>query len=196
MNDLELIGLLIDRVAGLVRSDARRAGAKYQLQPVQLEVLDYIRRANRYSDTATAVTEYLGLTKGTVSQTLKVLLSRGYIIKRIDSDDKRVSRLKVTPAGLKALRSCRPSPLLKKAGKLLEGDELDATVERLSDLLQVLQETNNDRSFGQCAGCVHNMGKRGDRWCGLTREPLSDPETELICREFTAREQWHPIGKH
>jgi DNA-binding MarR family transcriptional regulator len=50
-----------------------QAGAAHGLQPVQLEVLNYLSSCNRYSDTPMAVTEYLGQTKGTVSQTIKTL---------------------------------------------------------------------------------------------------------------------------
>lgn len=195
MKNVEAIDQLIDRVAGLLRTDARRAGAAHQLQPVQLEALDYLNRANRYSDTAMAVTEYLGQTKGTVSQTLKVLLNKGYIEKRPDPEDKRIFHLAVTPTGRRALSECKPSPLLRKAAQLLENGELEITVKHLRELLHALQEANNFRTFGQCSGCVHNMVSDGDHWCGLTRQPLSISDTQLICREFTSREQWHPIGK-
>lgn len=43
-----------------------------------------------------AVTEYLGQTKGTVSQALKVLENKKYIPKHSDTDDKRITHLKVT----------------------------------------------------------------------------------------------------
>ena len=39
-------------------------------------VLFYLNQANRFSNTPQALTEYLGLTKGTVSQTVLVLESR------------------------------------------------------------------------------------------------------------------------
>ena len=44
-----------------------------QLEPVHLATLRYLCNCNRFSNTASAITEYLGQTKGTISQTLKVL---------------------------------------------------------------------------------------------------------------------------
>ena len=64
---------LLERLAGLLRSESRKLLSEYGLQPVQFEALHYLSNCNRYSDTPMAVTEYLGQTKGSVSQTLKVL---------------------------------------------------------------------------------------------------------------------------
>ena len=64
---------IIERLANVLRQEVRAEGQSLGLQPVQQEALYYLSICNRYSDTTLAVTEYLGLTKGTVSQSLKVL---------------------------------------------------------------------------------------------------------------------------
>ena len=62
----------------------------------QMNVLVYLAQANRSSNTPAAVTEYLRLTKGTVSQTL-LALERGNWLERIpDRRDRRVVRLHLT----------------------------------------------------------------------------------------------------
>ncbi|MCP4325394.1 MAG: MarR family transcriptional regulator, partial [Alteromonadales bacterium] len=58
---------IIERLANLLRQEIRLAGKELGLQPVQQEALYYLSICNKYSDTTLAVTEYLGLTKGTVS---------------------------------------------------------------------------------------------------------------------------------
>ena len=59
------VAALIERLGRLTTTEAHAEG----LLPVQWEVLRYLDRANRYSRTAVALTAYLGITKGTVSQT-------------------------------------------------------------------------------------------------------------------------------
>ena len=49
------------------------------LNPAQWEALRYIGRANRYSASPTALADYVGSTKGTVSQTLIALEAKGYV---------------------------------------------------------------------------------------------------------------------
>ena len=71
-------------------------------------VLHYLSVCNRYSDTPMAVTEYLGQTKGTVSQTLKVLEKKALLFKEPDKDDKRVMHLKLTEQGQAAVARQHP----------------------------------------------------------------------------------------
>lgn len=83
-----LVHDLIERLGNLVRADVRAVCHASGVRPVQLEALHYLTQCNRYSDTPQAVAEYLGLTKGTVSQTLKVLEEKGLLKKRSDPGDK------------------------------------------------------------------------------------------------------------
>ena len=57
---------LLERLSSLTRVWFRQHPLLADLQPIQLSALLYLARCNRYSNTPLAVTEYLGLTKGTV----------------------------------------------------------------------------------------------------------------------------------
>lgn len=175
---------LLERLASLVRSESRNQLAHLGLLPVQFEVLHYLSICNRYSDTPMGVTDFLAQTKGTVSQTLKVLEKKGLIVKTPDSSDKRVTHLGVTRAGQLLLDTLRPSPLLSAGLEHLSDTGQSRLEEDLSALLRGLQQHNRFKSFGQCATCVHNANLGGTEYlCKLTGEPLAAAETRLICRE-------------
>lgn len=183
----ELLEQLIERLSGVLRSDTRALLSSEGLQPVQLEALDYLARANRYSDTPMGVSEYLGQTKGTVSQTLKVLESHGLLTKVPDAKDRRVTHLRLTDRGREILARARPAPVLQAAARQMSPQTLAALNEHLTELLKSMQQSNQNRSFAQCAGCKHNSkSATGEFWCNLTQEPLSTEEVQLICREFEA----------
>jgi len=172
---------LLERLASLLRSESRNLLITYGLQPVQFEALHYLSICNRYSDTPMSVTEYLGQTKGSVSQTLKVLEKKGLIVKTTDSNDKRVSHMSVTKAGKELISHVLPSPLLKAAIDEQETVNINSS---LSALLRSVQHANNFKSFGQCDSCRHNIRlDNGDYFCGLTKEPLTRIDIKLICRE-------------
>ena len=59
---------LSERLGTLTRARLRQAGVAHGLQTIHLQVMMYLERANRLSNTPQGTTEYLGLTKGTVSQ--------------------------------------------------------------------------------------------------------------------------------
>lgn len=174
----------VERLSELLRVDSRQAGAEYGLQPVQLEMLHYLSICNRFSDTPMAVTEYLGQTKGTVSQTLKVLEKKGLLVKQPDLADKRIAHLSVTPEGKKLIGSSIPTPMFIKACEGL-ADEIQADIEgALSHLLTTLLQANNMKSFGVCRTCRYNDRlDDGNHFCSLVQLPLSMEDIQLICRE-------------
>lgn len=176
----------LERLSNLLRVDARKAGVEYGLQPVQLEVLHYVSIANRYSDTPKAVTEYLGQTKGTVSQTINILEREGLLSKQVDANDKRVSHLKVTNKGRQVLENAIPSPLFESGFQALPAEEQDNILIALRTLLGSIQASNNMQTFGVCKTCRYNQtksGKSDKSYCDLTKEQLSEADTVLICRE-------------
>ncbi|RLA18935.1 MAG: MarR family transcriptional regulator, partial [Gammaproteobacteria bacterium] len=106
---------LIERISTLLRTEQRKKYSALGLQPVHVQTLDYLASCNRFSDTPAALTDYLGLTKGTVSQTLQVLVRKGLIEKKQDDTDKRIVHLKTLPAGIDLLQSITPFDVFIKA---------------------------------------------------------------------------------
>ena len=71
-----------DKIANLINRLGRSIHCRQfaqGLNPAQWESLRFLARANRYSRTPSALAEYLRTTKGTASQTLKSLESKGYV---------------------------------------------------------------------------------------------------------------------
>lgn len=171
--------LLLERISSLFRSELRTAASRHDLKLVQLEALVYLSVANRYSDTAGALTEYLGVTKGTVSQTLRVLERRGLVRKSTDPDDGRVVHCSLTPRGKAIVDDGYP------VVSFASDDQRSATA-AARELLRVLQAGHDYQTFGQCRTCVHLQSEGKRLRCGLTGERLRRAETLKICREHSA----------
>ncbi len=174
---------LLDRLGNLLRREERLAGAGSSLQPVHLQALWYLSRANRYSDTPGAVARYLGITDGTASSTLKVLRGRGLLATDPDPADRRVSHLRLTPAGHAMLVEGLPPPLLSEALGRLGGVEREGLERGLEALLRSLQGAGGGRAFGVCHTCRHFRRGSGGYLCGLTLEALAVEETGSLCIE-------------
>ena len=184
MNKIDVFEL-IGSISALIRSEERKKCSEYGLQPVQLQALDYISRCNRYSDTPAALTKFLGLTKGTVSQTLLVLERKGYIEKITDSHDRRIVHLKLLPEGEKVLADAQPIDLYDRASTILNSNENAAYEEVFTQTLRALQKANRSQSFGMCKTCHHFTHVDDGFFCGLTKEPLSVSDSSKICQEHT-----------
>lgn len=174
---------LLERLNNLLRMEVRTFGLKYGLLPVQLEALTYLIRCNRYSDTPQAVTEYLGLTKGTVSQSLKILEHKGFLKKHQDTEDKRITHLTPTAKGRKLIEQSFPAKSLKSALAKMKPLPAGSLEENLRTLLREMQYINSRNSFAACHTCRFNEHHPKGYVCGLTKEPLSEREIQLICRE-------------
>lgn len=174
---------LIERMSALIRSEERKKCTELGLQPVHLQVMDYLSRCNRYSDTPAALTNYLGMTRGTVSQTLLLLEKKGYIKKTADVNDRRMVHLSLLAEGDAILNKARPADLYSQALAIF--NENDSQENVFVNALTALQKANKSRSFGLCKTCKYFTTISDGFVCGLTKEQLSQIDSDKICQEHT-----------
>ena len=181
----EEIGELVTRLGRITHALQFSAG----LNPAQWEAVRFLARANRYSCSPSALAAYLGTTKGTVSQTLIALESKGYVSRTRSGADRRSVTLALTESGRDLLRK-DPLTLLQTAGSALPASEGDAMRNGLNRFVGILTRTFGRCEFGICEECRHlHVAGAEDKidvpfHCGLTDDPLSEPELELICVNF------------
>ena len=178
---------LIEYMAALIRSEERKRCTELKLQLVHFQVLEYLSLCNKYSDTPAAITNYLGMTRGTVSQTLILLEKKELIDKRQDQSDKRVLHIQLLKKGFNTLNKSKPTELFKKAANILENNSsIKGGEEIFIEALIALQKANNSQSFGICKMCKNFTKKSTGFFCELTQEKLSTSDSEKICQEHVA----------
>lgn len=167
----------LERLSSLQRSLMRKAANEEGLQLVHVEILQYLSLCNRYSNTAQSLSEYLGQTKGSISQSLKFLDDDG-LIKRVPcKEDGRIVRLHLTDKAQDTLKRIQ-----KTIVPIFEGDE--KIILAFKNILKTWQRQEGQKSFGQCRSCRFNVDKgNGTFQCGMTKETLKAFETLQICRE-------------
>lgn len=175
----------LERLARVLRAREHEDG----LNPAQREALRYLARANRFSNTAQALTRYLGATKGTISQTLMALERKGLIAKA--ARDARVVRLALTEKGREALLHDPWTELAAGAEEL--GGKTRRRMQRgLEELLAQQLKRAGLASYGVCASCRYFREKgrdgdvRGPHLCMLFEEALSAEDAGRICMEHEA----------
>ena len=173
---------LVERLGNMMRAEARRVGADEQLSPVHVEALVYLANANRYSNTPQALGEYLGLTKGTISQSLLLLDRRGLLERYQDDIDRRVVRLRLSATGEQFLYDAQPQLAWLDATRDISPNRIRNAVSALREALTTFQADNDGRPFGSCASCRHfeRLSARAYR-CGLMGDRITGPEARKIC---------------
>ena len=181
MDPFNDIVILIERIARIVQNDT----FSEDLKPTQWEALRYLSKANRFSCTPSALTAYLGVTKGTVSQSINALERKGLIKKKTIASDKRLVNLSLTAKG-KSLLNRDP---LDDMGSVVADMSKIEQLELKKGLKTLLVKTLDEREqkpFGACKTCIHfqnNVTGGSPHRCGFLEVPLSKDDSEKICFE-------------
>jgi DNA-binding MarR family transcriptional regulator len=176
----------LERLTRLMRAGEHENG----LNPAQWEALRYLARANRFSNSPGALTRFLGSTKGTVSQTLKSLESKGMIVKSRRVNEKRSVCLELTANASDALNT-DPMKAFTKSVDDLNGKTKRRLAKGLREFLEIELTRQKQPSFGTCYSCRYfrekgrDEGKGGPHACMLFEVGLTGRDTTLICVEHS-----------
>ena len=175
---------LFDRISTIMRADERKKYAAIGLQPVHGQVLEYLSICNSFSDTLIAVAEYLNLTKGTVSQSIQDLQRKGYIEKQQDEEDRRITHLRLLPAGESLLKEYKPVDFFDQASINTSSQCSRALTDFLNNTLSALQQANKARTFGVCHSCHYFCTRDSYYHCsGFSDYIILSTEINKICKE-------------
>lgn len=170
--------LLLERLSALLRSELRAAAATEGLEPVHVLALWYLSRANSFSDNPLAVGEFLGLTKGNMSQRLNLLEAKGFLRKTPDTHDRRRVHLSLTRSGSSALARLYPPPSWSPASHPTLESSLDAA-------LRAIVAASGARTFGICNTCQHHQPRPNGGHCALLEIDLTARQSTQLCHEHT-----------
>lgn len=156
------------------------------LNPAQWEALRFLGRANRYSRSPSTLSGYLGTTKGTTSQTLRALESKGYVTRCRDCGDRRGVTLELTEKG-QTLLAIDPMRDIEQAVSSLSNVCVESLAAGLDQVLTQIRSRCKQGEFGVCERCNHLVvaGASAANRCGLTGEQLSEFESKRLCVNFS-----------
>lgn len=175
-----------DEIAELLIHLGRAARAEdqdAQLTPAQWTALRFLSRANTASRTPSAFASFHATTRGTATQTLKALETKGLICRGETLRDGRKVCYDVTPAG-RALLGQDPLRDLTAAVATLPPPLYDAIAEAMPRLVAELARRRETPRFGTCHDCRHFEGAPQDAFCACMARLIAEPETNLLCVNF------------
>lgn len=177
---------IVDRLSRIAHSLQFAEG----LNPAQWEALRFVARANRTSCSPGALADFMGSTKGTVSQTLKALEAKGLIERCRKAGDRRAVQITLTDCG-KTLLERDPLGEIHDALATCSQTDQIRVVDGIERLLGMIQEHRKIPEFGQCLDCCHyrpetcsETNSVGCR-CGVSGELFSSLELDKICADFS-----------
>ena len=167
---------LIDRLARLLLAEDWGD----DLNPSQRAALRYLARANRFSRAPSHLAEYLGATRGTVSQTLAVLQRKGLVAETRSETDRRRVALALTDRGQAALGGTQAIDEVLAGLDDTQSETLEAG---LTTVLGGMLTRRGARPFGLCRNCRHHEASATGARCVLLGVGLAPEDGALICCE-------------
>lgn len=154
------------------------------LTPAQWTALRYFARANRFSRTPSAFSEFHATTRGTASQTVKSLIALGFLTRCANEADGRSALIDVTTAGRAKLAHDPLSDLATCIASLPESQRL-VLAAALGGLATAMARARSAPVFGPCDGCSHcDTTQPGPAYCRCTQTLLDAGEMVSICADF------------
>jgi DNA-binding MarR family transcriptional regulator len=167
-------------LARLVHGGTREDG----LTPAQWTALRYFARANRFSRTPSAFSDFHATTRGTASQTVKSLVAMGLLERRPNEQDGRSALIEVTEQG-HALLAHDPLGALAALIDALPATDRQGFAATLARLTGSLARMRCAPVFGACDDCAHcDTSQAGPAYCRCTQTSLADGDMRALCADF------------
>ncbi|MBS3804964.1 MAG: winged helix-turn-helix transcriptional regulator [Oleiphilaceae bacterium] len=179
-----------DFIADMLIHLGRAASARpdgYSLSPAQWSALRFFAHSNRLSRTPSAFASFQNTTRGTASQTVKSLVTAGYLERCQAQKDRRSVEFALTNAG-RALLTDDPAVSLSRSIDGLSGTEREDFCRTLLALSHNLDQVRQAPVFGSCETCGFfqpDANSPGSGHCAATGTQLTADDTGRLCCQFT-----------
>ena len=182
------IYLALEKLGELTRSLQWEAAKAHQLSPLQLQILLFLHGHEPHHRTAAYLADEFSVTRPTISDAIKSLMQKGYVVKEKNPADSRSTYLHLTVTGSKLIGELNAYPQ-KLIGPIerLASTQQQTLLSSLLHILHTAQSADLMRASRMCFGCEHYQGDRKNKHhCLLLQRPLQSAELRLDCPEYYA----------
>lgn len=186
-----VIGL--ERLAQTFRVLLWEEAKEHHLSPIQIQTLVYLRYHPPEFGRVSLLAREFGLTQATMSDTVTSLEAKGLIYREIWPQDKRVTLLKLTPAGESlAFKLSTWANIIQEQLASFSADEQEVVLKFLMQLIESLQKVGVIAVARMCITCRFFQphaypGTASPHHCQLLAKPLANSELRIDCPEHLPR---------
>lgn len=188
--DAKLV-LALERLSHVFRLLLWEQTKKYNLSPLQTQVLVYVFHQHEDERNITSLSQKLNVTKATLSDTVKSLESKKLISKKLDKEDYRYQFLQLTKKGEELVKKIEGwgDVVKKKVSEISESKKIDM-YDALLNLLISFEQDGLLSKHKICFTCRYlkqtTKNSKTLYFCHLLNKPLSHSEIRIDCPEHEA----------
>ena len=158
----------------------------YKISPIQTQILIFIYYHKKDLCTITQLSKEFNLTKATISDSVRVLINKGYLHKEVDTTDTRMFYLSLTDEGFNLTEKFdKFSNILHSSVSRLNKKETDILFNSLVSVINELQTSGTITERRMCSKCQFYSEVDEETYhCSLMEKTLSRLDFRLDCSEF------------
>lgn len=180
------IAKMLERIGEVALALRRGKGMAQDLSALQLRVLGFVADRGTEPVGVALLADALQISRPTASDSVRVLVERGFLLRRPDPVDGRSHALRLTATGRKAAATAKATPL-QHALELLPQTVKEGTLIALMRVLEALVHSGDLRVQRLCFTCKHYQGdKRSKHRCLLMRADMTVAELRTDCPDHAA----------
>lgn len=179
----------LERLSEAFRVLLWQEATQYGLSPIQIQVLTFLLHYPEEKRTVTSLASYFNMTKATISDAVKSLEQKQYLVRKPSARDTRSHFLQLLKEGRAVARKvehfARP---LQETVEMSSVKEQGVLLEQLMQLIYQLNQQAVITTQHMCFNCQHYTVKKG-HYCTLLKLQMKQAGLRVDCPVFELREE-------
>ncbi|GAA3560593.1 MarR family winged helix-turn-helix transcriptional regulator [Snuella lapsa] len=172
----------LERIAKAFRVLLWEESKLYKISPIQIQILLFCASHKQENLKVSFLANEFDLTKATISDSVKVLIKKELLLKKINPSDSRSFAVKLTKKGNEIVNKAKgfTSVLNKSIDSLtiIEKENL------LVNILSIIYQLNQGKIIStqrMCLTCFHYEKKGNTNYCNLLETALKKEKLQIDC---------------
>lgn len=178
------IVVALERISEAFRVLLWNESKENSLSPIQIQILIFIHFHSLEKCKVGYLADEFNMTKATISDSVRVLLSKELVTKETDPIDTRSYTLSLTDEGKKVAK--KASFFASSIEKPIEQLTLEQKTIMLNGLLKLIYDLNKSGIITiqrMCFTCSYYNVDNGNHYCNLLKTELAESEIRVDCPE-------------
>lgn len=179
----------LERLSEAFRVLLWQEGKQHGLSPIQIQLLTFLLHYPEEKRTITYLAGHFNMTKATISDAVKSLETKKYVVRKVSEQDTRSHTLHLGRSGKTLARKVEQfaQPLSNIVGMMMPAAR-DNLLEQLLQLIYQLNQEGVITPQRMCLNCRFYARKKG-HYCNLVQSPLKSGDLRVDCPEFQFPDQ-------
>lgn len=178
----------LERISEAYRVMLWEKAKEFKLSPIQIQILVFVNSHKPQYCTVSYLADEFNITKATVSDSVKSLLSKGLIIKLTNEIDTRSYHISLSKTGYDIISSLNnySTDLLNPLDEM-SNDSQENLWENLSGIISKLHSNKVISMQRMCYSCKYYSVDSEKQYCGLLEKELKQVDIRLDCPEHETK---------